>query len=62
MLSRVQRLEIEHVHPMLARIGGEAGWANVRAEVKAGLIERRYDGRDMPFVIDAIRVWIGLLH
>tara|TARA_R110002051_G_scaffold243798_1_gene303777 strand:- start:3318 stop:3560 length:243 start_codon:yes stop_codon:yes gene_type:complete len=58
MLARVRQLEIEKVHPILARLGGEAGWAEVRADVEVGLSEGRYDRRDMLVVMACMRYWI----
>lgn len=60
MLGRVRRLEIEKVHPILARMGGETGWAAVQADVATGLVEGRYDRRDMPVVIACLRRWTKL--
>lgn len=60
MLARVRQLEIEKVHPILAQMGGEAGWADVEAKVGAGITEGRYDRRDMPVVMRCLCRWIGL--
>lgn len=60
MLARVRRLQMEKVHPILAQMGGEAGWAAVQADVKVGLSHGRYDSRDMPVVIAALRAWLQL--
>ncbi len=59
MLARVRQLEIEKAHPILAQIGGEAGWAAVEIDVRAGLTEGRYDPRDLPVVMKCLRRWIG---
>ena len=59
MLARVRQLEIEKVHPILAQMGGEAGWAAVQADVEAGLAEGRYDRRDVPVILKALRGWLG---
>jgi len=55
MLARVAKLEVEQVPPILAKFGGEEGWATFEAEVEAGIAEGRYDSRDMPAVIEALR-------
>tara|TARA_R110002124_G_scaffold45004_5_gene136580 strand:- start:3375 stop:3557 length:183 start_codon:yes stop_codon:yes gene_type:complete len=60
MLARVRQLEIEKAHPMLAKLGGEAGWTALQAEVEAGLTDGRYDPRDMPVVIAALNGWLAL--
>jgi hypothetical protein len=60
MLARVRKLEIEKVHPTLAQMGGEMGWAAVQADVETGLAEGRYDSRDMPVVIRCLCRWVGL--
>lgn len=59
MLARVRRLEIEKVHPILAQIGGDAGWAAVEADVKAGLADGRLDRRDMPHVMMCLIRWLS---
>ena len=59
MLARVRQLEIEKVHPILAHLGGEAGWAAVEADVMAGLAEGRYDSRDMPVVMHCLSRWLS---
>lgn len=59
MLTRVRRLEIEKVHPILAKLGGEAGWAAVEADTKAGLVDGRYDRRDIPVVMQCLRQWLS---
>tara|TARA_R110000787_G_scaffold44233_3_gene108656 strand:- start:638 stop:826 length:189 start_codon:yes stop_codon:yes gene_type:complete len=59
MLARVRQLEIEKVHPILAKMGGEAGWAKVQADVMAGLAEQRYDSRDIPVVLNCLELWLG---
>ena len=59
MLARVRQLEIEKVHPILARIGGEAGWAEVQSDVEVGLAEGRYDRRDMPLVRHCLGRWMS---
>lgn len=58
MLARVRQLETEKVHPILAQMGGEAGWAKVRADLELGLADGRYDGRDMPVVIHCLSRWM----
>ena len=58
MLARVRKLEIETVHPTLAQMGGEVGWAAVQADVETGLAEGRYDSRDMPVVMACLGRWM----
>lgn len=58
MLARVRQLEIEKVHPILAQIGGEAGWAAVQKDAAVGLLEGRYDNRDMPVVLGCLERWV----
>ena len=58
LLARVRQLEIEKVHPILAQMGGEAGWAAVQTDVEDGLAGGRYDGRDMPVVMRCLRRWV----
>lgn len=60
MLARVAKLEVEQVPPLLARFGGEEGWAAFETETAAGIAEGRYDRRDMPVVIASLRRWIQL--
>ena len=62
MLSRIRRLEIEKAHPILAQIGGEAGWAAVQSDVEAGLDDGRYDRRDMAGIMHCLRRWIVVPH
>lgn len=59
MLARVAKLEVEQVPPILAKFGGEEGWAAFEAETKAGIAEGRYDRRDMPVVLAAIHSWLS---
>ena len=59
MFARLRRLEIEKAHPMLAQMGGEAGWAAVQAEVGTGLADGRYDSRDMPVIVHCLRRWVA---
>lgn len=58
MLGRVRKLEIEKAHPILAKLGGEAGWAAVQSDMVLGLAEGRYDSRDMPEVSAALEGWL----
>ncbi|WP_436357466.1 hypothetical protein [Brevundimonas sp. CEF1] len=58
MLARVAKLEVERVPPVLAKFGGEEGWATFEAEAQAGVDEGRYDGRDMPVVLRSIKRWL----
>lgn len=59
MLARVRQLEIEKVHPILAQMGGDAGWAAVQKDVETGLAEGRYDPRDIPHVMRSLRAWLA---
>ena len=59
MLARVQKLEVEKVHPLLALMGGEGGWATFEAETDAGIADGRYDSRDMLAVLAGLRRWIA---
>jgi len=43
---------------MLTRIGGADGWAALQADVCDGLNDGRYDRRDMPVVITALKRWL----
>jgi hypothetical protein len=45
-------------NPVLAKLGGEQGWAAFQAEADAGIAAGRYDSRDMPVVIAALRGWL----
>lgn len=58
MLARVAKLEVEQVPPLLAKFGGEEGWAAFEAEAEAGVAEGRYDSRDMPVVVRSLRRWM----
>lgn len=58
MLARVRRLEIEKAHPILAKLGGEAGWAAVQADIAVGLDDGRYDSRDIPVVRRCLMRWM----
>jgi hypothetical protein len=40
-------------------MGGEEGWLRLQADVQIGIMEGRYDSRDMPVVIASLRRWIG---
>ncbi len=59
LLNRVRALENERVHPLLAKIGGAAGWAAVQDDVEAGLADGRYDSRDVPMVIRCLEGWFS---
>ena len=59
MLARVAKLEVEQVPPVLAKFGGEEGWAAFEAEAAAGVAEGRYDSRDMPVVVRCLRRWLA---
>lgn len=58
MLARVAKLEVEQVPPLLAKFGGEEGWAAFQAEAEAGVAEGRYDRRDMPVILRSIQRWL----
>ncbi len=60
LLARVVKLEVDQVPPVLAKFGGEEGWAAFEAEAEAGIAEGRYDSRDMPVVIASLMRWIRL--
>lgn len=60
MLARVAKLEVEDVPPLLAKFGGEEGWAAFQAEAEAGVAEGRLDSRDMPVVVHCLRRWVTL--
>lgn len=60
MLARVAKLEVEQVPPLLAKFGGEEGWAALEAEAEVGIAEGRYDSRDMPVVVHCLRRWIAM--
>lgn len=57
-LARTRRLEAAKVHPILAALGGEEGWVSIQADAKNGMGDGRYDSRDIPVVIEAIRTWL----
>ncbi len=59
LLARVQRLEVERMPPVLAKFGGPEGWAAFQADAQAGIADGRYDGRDMPIVLNCLRNWIS---
>lgn len=59
MLARVAKLEGDQVPPLLAKFGGEEGWAAFEAETEAGIAEGRYDRRDMPVVMRSFRRWMA---
>ncbi|WP_292077506.1 MULTISPECIES: hypothetical protein [Brevundimonas] len=44
---------------MLAALGGEAGWDALQADAEAGMAENRYDSRDMPMIVAALRAWLS---
>ena len=56
LLARTRRLEATKVHPMFAALGGEAGWAALQADAEAGMAAGQYDSRDMPVVVEALRL------
>lgn len=59
MLARVAKLEVEQVPPLLAKFGGEEGWAAFEAETEAGIAEGRYD-RELALVIAGLRRWMTI--
>lgn len=59
LIARTRRLEAAKVHPMLAALGGEAGWDALQADAEAGMAENRYDSRDMPMIVAALRAWLS---
>ncbi|MNY17547.1 hypothetical protein D3C86_1508690 [compost metagenome] len=59
MLARVAKLEVERVPPVLAKFGGEEGWAAFEAETEAGVAEGRFDSRDMPVILACLRRWVA---
>lgn len=60
LIARTRRLEATKVHPMLAAFGGEAGWAALKADAQQGIVDSRYDSRDMPVVISALAAWLSI--
>lgn len=60
LIARARRLEAAKVHPILAALGGETGWAALQNDFKAGIDDGRYDSRDMPVVIASIGLWLKL--
>lgn len=61
LIARTRRLEAAKVHPMLAALGGEAGWDALQADAEAGMAAGRYDSRDMPVVVAALKGWLNSL-
>lgn len=57
MLARVAKLEVEQVPPLLAKFGGEEGWAAFEAETETGIAEGRYD-RELALVVAGLRRWL----
>lgn len=58
LLARTRRLEAAKVHPVLAALGGEEGWARIQADVETGLTDGRYDRRDVTHVMLCLMQWI----
>jgi hypothetical protein len=58
MLARVVKLEVEQVPPLLAKFGGEEGWAAFEAETAAGIAEGRYDC-ELALVVAGLRRWVS---
>lgn len=58
MLARVVKLEVEQVPPLLAKFGGEEGWAAFEGEAEAGIAEGRYD-RELALVVAGLRRWVS---
>lgn len=59
LLARVAKLEVEQVPPLLAKFGGQEGWAAFEAETEAGVAEGRYD-RELALVVAGLRRWMSL--
>lgn len=59
MMARTAKLEFQHVPPILAKFGGPEGWAAFEANATAGIADGRYDSRDIPVVVEALRSWLG---
>lgn len=58
LLRRVHKLEaVKKASPLLAMVGGEAGWAALEAQVAAGMADGTYDRSDMPVVMHCLRRW-----
>ena len=57
MLARMAKLEVEQVPPVLAKFGGEEGWAAFEEEAEAGIAEGRYD-RELAVVVRCLQRWI----
>lgn len=60
LLARVRRLEAPVVHPVLAALGGEEGWARFQAEVQEGMADGNYDRRDAPLILSVLRAWFSV--
>lgn len=59
LIARTRRLEAAKVHPTLVALGGEEGWAAIQADAEVGMGDGRYDSRDIPVIIEAIRRWLA---
>lgn len=57
LLARARRLQ-DSENPVLAKLGGQQGWEQFQAEAEAGIAAGRYDSRDMPVVVAALRSWL----
>lgn len=60
LLARVHKLAQDRENPLLALLGGQQGWEQFQAEAEEGIAAGRYDSRDMPVVIEALRSWLSL--
>jgi len=58
LLTRMRKLEKGRWSPLLAKLGGEEGWAEFQADTEAGIAEGIYDPRDMPVIIAALGRWV----
>lgn len=59
LLARVKRLDTERMNPVLAKLGGQDGWAAFQAEAKAGIEEGRNDRKDMEIVLRGVAAWLN---
>lgn len=57
LLARARRLQ-DTENPVLAKLGGQQGWEQFQADAEVGMAVGRYDSRDMPVVIAALRGWL----
>lgn len=59
LLVRVHEPAQDRENPLLALLGGQQGWEEFQAEVEEGIAAGRYDSRDMPAVVEALRGWLS---